>query len=223
MEKMNRRKSLKYLGLGSLAAGSGIGLIDAEPALAQMVPNPAPGHDHGNKTINQQDEDRDKKLMEQKFFTDEEFEMVKKLANIIIPKDERSGSASDAGVPEFIQFMMADQPYRQTPMRGGLQWLNQQCLKRFNKSFNETAEAEYKQVLDDIAWPAKAKPSMGPGVAFFNNFRDLVASGFWTSRMGIDDLRYLGNVGNPNWNGCPDEALIKLGVISKTAKGNKRG
>jgi hypothetical protein len=147
-----------------------------------------------------------------KFFTATEFKLVRTLADIIIPKDERSGSASDAGVPEFMDFMMIDQPARQIAMRGGLAWLDSECQERFDKTFLDCADAERTAVLDDIAWPGKARPELSHGVAFFNSFRDLTASGFWTTRMGIDDLQYLGNRSVARWNGCPPEALKKLGV-----------
>ena len=147
-----------------------------------------------------------------KFFTATEFKLVRTLADIIIPKDERSGSASDAGVPEFMDFMMIDQPTRQIAMRGGLAWLDSECQERFDKTFLDCAETERSAVLDDIAWPAKARPELSHGVAFFNSFRDLTASGFWTTRMGIDDLQYMGNRSVARWNGCPPEALKKLGV-----------
>ena len=147
-----------------------------------------------------------------KFFTATEFRLVRVLADIIIPKDERSGSATDAGVPEFMDFMMIDQPARQVAMRGGLAWLDVECQKRFDKTFLNCADGERTAVLDDIAWPAQAKPEFAHGVAFFNNFRDLTASGFWTTRMGIDDLQYMGNRSVARWNGCPPEALKKLGV-----------
>ena len=147
-----------------------------------------------------------------KFFTANEYNLVRVLADIIIPKDERSGSATDAGVPEFMDFMMIDAPARQVAMRGGLAWLDVECQKRFDKTFLNCAETERTAVLDDIAWPSKAKPEFAHGVAFFNNFRDLTASGFWTTRMGIDDLQYMGNRSVARWNGCPPEALKKLGV-----------
>ncbi len=147
-----------------------------------------------------------------KFFTPTEFKLVSVLADIVIPKDERSGSATDAGVPEFMDFMMIDQPARQVAMRGGLAWLDLECQKRFDKTFLNCVESERTAVLDDIAWPAKAKPEFAHGVAFFSNFRDLTASGFWTTRMGIDDLQFMGNRSVARWNGCPPEALKKLGV-----------
>ena len=147
-----------------------------------------------------------------KFFTASEYKLVRTLVDIIIPKDERSGSATDVGVPEFMDFMMIDQPARQVAMRGGLAWLDVECQQRFDKIFVDCTEAERKSVLDDIAWPAKAKPEHAHGVAFFNSFRDLTAGGFWTTKVGIEDLQFLGNRSVARWNGCPDEALKKLGV-----------
>lgn len=147
-----------------------------------------------------------------KFFTAAEFRLVRVLADIVIPKDERSGGATDAGVPEFMDFMMIDQPARQIAMRGGLAWLDVECQERFDKTFINCSDAERTAVLDDIAWPQRARPEIAHGVAFFNSFRDLTASGFWTTRMGIDDLQYLGNRSVARWNGCPEEALKKLGV-----------
>ena len=147
-----------------------------------------------------------------KFFTASEYKLVRTLVDIIIPKDERSGSATDVGVPEFMDFMMIDQPTRQVAMRGGLAWLDLECEQRYDKVFVDCTEAERTAVLDDIAWPAKAKPDHAHGVAFFNSFRDLTAGGFWTTKVGIEDLQYLGNRSVARWNGCPDEALKKLGV-----------
>jgi gluconate 2-dehydrogenase gamma chain len=147
-----------------------------------------------------------------KFFTPHEYETVRVLVDLIIPRDERSGSATDAGVPEFMDFIMLDQPARQTAMRGGLAWLDFECQKRFDKKFLACSAAERAAVLDDIAWPQRVQPALAHGAAFFSSFRDLTASGFWTTKMGIDDLQYLGNKYVAEWTGCPDEALKRLGV-----------
>lgn len=146
------------------------------------------------------------------FFTPHELETVRILSDLIIPRDARSGSATDAGVPEFMDFMMMDRPDGQTPMRGGLAWLDNECTERFGKDFVTASAAERTAVLDDIAWPKKAPPAMSNGVAFFNMFRDLTASGFWSSKMGVADLGYQGNTFVADWKGCPPEALQKLGV-----------
>jgi hypothetical protein len=147
-----------------------------------------------------------------KFFTAAEFRTVGVLADMIIPRDERSGSATDAGVPEFIDFMMIDRPGNQKWMREGLAWLDAQANSRFSKTFVQASISEREAILNDIAWPARAPAAMSAGVSFFNGFRDLTATGFWSSRIGVKDLRYVGNVFVQQWNGCPPAALRKLGV-----------
>ena len=149
---------------------------------------------------------------EPKNFTAHEWETVRLLVDIILPKDDRSGSATDAGVPEFMDFMLGDDPDLQTPVRGGLAWLDHECDDRHGKTFVASSDAERRAVLDDIAWPKRAKPEHAAGVAFFNRFRDFTASGFFSSRIGVQDLRYIGNSVVIEWKGCPPEALAKLGV-----------
>ena len=147
-----------------------------------------------------------------KFFTAAEFRTVRILADMIIPRDDRSGSASDAGVPEFMDFTMNDRPNSQKWMRDGLAWLNAQSNTRFGKQFADATETQREAILNDIAWPARAPATMADGVGFFNRFRDLTSSGFWSSQVGVKDLQYKGNVFVAEWNGCPPAALSKLGV-----------
>jgi hypothetical protein len=147
-----------------------------------------------------------------KFFTAQEYRTVRILSDMIIPRDERSGSATDAGVPEFMDFTMVDRPGSQKWMRDGLAWMDAQANSRFGKSFADATQSQREAILNDIAWPARAPAGMADGVGFFNRFRDLTATGFWTSQIGVKDLRYMGNVINPNWDGCPPAALRKLGV-----------
>ncbi|HEY9015338.1 MAG TPA: gluconate 2-dehydrogenase subunit 3 family protein, partial [Gemmatimonadales bacterium] len=149
------------------------------------------------------------------FFTAPEYELVCTLADLIIPRDERSGSATDARVPEFMDFMMADRdtpPKGRSAMREGLAWIDQESRRRFQRSFTGCSAKQHRELLDDIAWPARARPEMQPGVTFFNSFRDLTASGFWSTEMGVRDLQYLGNSFVTEWKGCPDEVLRKVGV-----------
>lgn len=150
-----------------------------------------------------------------KFFAPHEYDTVRMLVDLIIPRDDRSGSATDAGVPEFMDFMMADEDTlaeARTAMRGGLAWIDAECRRRFGRPFTECAGPEQTALLDDIAWPARARPPMSQGAAFFNSFRDLTASGFWSSEMGVRDLNYKGNAFVPEWRGCPDAVLRKVGV-----------
>jgi gluconate 2-dehydrogenase subunit 3-like protein len=147
-----------------------------------------------------------------KFFTAAEYRTVRILSDMIIPKDDRSGSATDAGVPEFIDFTMTDRPSSQKWMRDGLAWLDAQSSSRFGKPFADASQSQREAILNDIAWPARAPAAMADGVGFFNRFRDLTSTGFWSSEIGVKDLKYMGNVFNPNWDGCPPAALRKLGV-----------
>lgn len=145
-------------------------------------------------------------------FTPHEWETVNVLVDIIIPRDERSGSATDAAVPEFMDRMLVLYPEDSLPIRGGLAWLDHECADRFGRPFTQCTTNERNAVLDDIAWPKRAKPELSQGVAFFNRFRDFTASGFFSSKMGVADLQYQGNTFVPDWTGCPPAALHKLGV-----------
>jgi hypothetical protein len=198
---ISRRNALKIISVTPVAAG--IGLTDATAEQA---------HPASHGAAAQKPAAGARKAYQPKFFNAQEWATVTLLANIVIPKDERSGSAADAGVPEFIDFMMTDRPEWQVPMRGGLRWLDAESRARFGKDFKDAADAERSALLDDIAYPLKAKPEFSHGVAFFSRFRDLVSTGFWTSKVGIADLKYIGNVANPLWTGCPDECYTHLGV-----------
>ena len=189
---MNRRETVK-----ALAAGVAFWLTPVEVRRAAEFAAKARSGGRG---------------YEPKFFTPHEWETTRVLVDLVIPRDGRSGSATDAGVPEFMDFVLTDEPGRRTAMRGGLAWLDHECDDRYGKTFVACADAERAAVLDDIAWPKRARSALAPGVAFFQGFRDLTASGFWSSKMGVQDLRYMGNVVVPEWKGCPDEQLKKLGV-----------
>jgi gluconate 2-dehydrogenase subunit 3-like protein len=108
--------------------------------------------------------------------------------------------------------MMLDQPRRQTTMRGGLALIDIMCDERFGKRFVDCTDAQRRALLDEIAYTSNDDPAVTHGIAFFNSFRDLTATGFFTTKMGIQDLQYQGNRFVSEWTGCPDEALRKLGV-----------
>jgi hypothetical protein len=149
-----------------------------------------------------------------KFFTAHEYATVGVLVDLIIPRDERSGSATDAGVPAFMDFMMIDQPRRQIAMRGGLAMIDRLAADRFGKRFASATDRERRLLLDEIAYPSNPDRGLSQAIAFFSSFRDLTASGFWSTKMGVADLQYQGNTWVDEWNGCPDTALKKLGVLT---------
>lgn len=202
---MDRRKYLKTLAVGSLGATALIGQ-SCEPAKEKGPAAPTFTIDRTPAEL-----EREQKLLSETFFDEHEMKTISILSDIIIPKDETSGSATDAGVPAFIEFIVKDMPRHQTPMRGGLKWLDIQCMKRFNADFASCSSTQQLEMVDEIAYPEKAKPEMHQGVAFFNLMRDLTACGFFTSEIGIKDLGYAGNKPN-QWDGVPQEVLDHYGL-----------
>ncbi len=213
---MDRRKSIKALLIGTVGAGV---LVDAcknsdKKAVIES----------GDATLAdrmQEEKDYLKKLeASDKFFTEHEMATIIVLEDIILPKDEVSGSASDAKVHEFLEFIVKDMPYHQTPLRGGLRWLDMESLKRFEKAFKDCSATQQIEIVEDIAYPEvkdaiaktqrKIKPGMEQGIAFFSKMRDMVMTGFYTSEIGVKDIGYLGNTPN-QWNGVPDDVLKQYG------------
>lgn len=155
------------------------------------------------------------------FFTSREWPTVRMLADYVIPRDERSGSATDARAPEFMDFILGEPGANENTrvaIRGGLAWLDVESRRRFGTPFVDATDPQRRQLLDDIAWPEKAAPAMSYGVSFFNRFRDMTAAAFFSSSVGWKDLQYIGNTFNPGWNGCPPEANAKLGVSQDQMK-----
>jgi hypothetical protein len=199
---MDRRKYLKSMAAGSV--GAGLFLQSCGPEATKPETSEAATSFTIDRTPAEME--REKKLIAEKFFTDHEMKTIGILADIIIPKDATSGSATEAGVPAFIEFIAKDMPQHQTPLRGGIRWLDVQCMNRYTVDFASCTTAQQIEMIDEIAFPEKAKPAMQQGVAFFNTMRDLTACGFFTSEIGIKDLGYVGNKPN-QWDGVPQDVL----------------
>lgn len=214
---MDRRKSLKLIATGAVAvpaviAGCNTDDKKTDTAKAEEL--------KFNLDRNPDELKYEKELLaKEKFFTDHEMATITVLSDIIIPRDEISGSASEAKVPEFIEFIVKDMPQHQVPMKGGLRWLDLQCMKRFEKSFKDCTPQQQVEMIDQIAYPKKAKPEMSQGVQFFRLMRDLTATGFYTSEIGIKDVGYQGNQPT-QWNGVPADVLAqyKLAYTDKELK-----
>lgn len=207
---MNRRESLKALTLGSLSAGL---LLEACAPKGDVHDTPAVSADAAVAVPGREpfEVERDRQLNAKTFFSPDELQCITLLGDIIIPRDAHSGNASDAKVPAFIEFIVKDMPEHQLPIRGGLRWLNLRSLKHFNKSFASVTDTERISLVEEIAWPEKSKPEVSQGVSFFNHIRGLVATGFFTTEMGIKDLGYVGN--KPNvWLGVPIEIVKQYGL-----------
>lgn len=200
---MDRRKSLKLIATGAIAVPAVISGCTPEEKKKEI----AGSEPQFNLDRNPDELKYEKKLLaEENFFTAHEMATITILTDIIIPKDDISGSASEAGVPAFIEFIVKDMPQHQVPLRGGLRWLDIESLKKYHKAFKDCNKDQQVVLVDQIAYPKKAKPEMSQGVQFFNLMRDLTASGFYTSEIGVKDIGYIGNQPN-KWNGVPDEVL----------------
>ena len=206
-QPVSRRRVLQVLGMAPLIAATGV--VGAQPPHGSPQ---APRQPH--ETPNQPAAGAARPANaapQRRFFTAREWSTVLVLADDIIPRDERSGSATDAGVPAFMDYHMSvpeTSDDARTQMRGGLRWLDTESRRRFGVAYHQAREPQRHQLLDDIAvTPAQAKPEHRAGAGFFASFRNLVASG-----MGWKDLQYQGSVFNPDWQGCPQPALDKLGV-----------
>jgi hypothetical protein len=209
-DEVSRRDALAIMAMVPLAASLGTtpdvierAMAAAEHARQQQTQSPGQQPPPG--------------IYQPKYFSTHEWRTVRVLTDLIIPRDARSGSATEAGVPEFMDFMMIDRPSMQLQMSGGLRWLDNRSSTRFAKQFVTLTAAQRRAVLDEIAYPDKAAPDLSHGVSFFNFFRDLTAAGFFSSRIGVRDIGYIGNEWR-HWEGCPPAAMQRLGVSHDVMK-----
>ncbi|GAB3235780.1 gluconate 2-dehydrogenase subunit 3 family protein [Algoriphagus aestuariicola] len=204
---MNRRENLKLLFTGSV--GAGLLLTGCEPEQVAVQNQVAAGGTIGNRT--EDEKLRDAQLLSEKFFTEEEFKKLNTLVDIILPAGDDSPSATELKVPDFIEFMMKDQPGNQTPMRGGLMWLDFEADELFGKPFNELGKDQVLQIVELVAWPDKATPEYSGAVRWFNMLRNLTCSGYFSTEAGWKYMDYRGN--QPNvWDGVPQNVLDRHGL-----------
>jgi len=193
----SRREVLKTAATAAAVAALPITPADAERALA-----------HVEVALQQQAQGT---VYKPRYFKADEWRQIRVIVDLIIPKDAKSGSATDAGVPQYMDFFCTEYP-SYAWMRDALRWFDGFAYSSFKKSFMKCTDAERRQLFDQVAWPAKAAPGLREGVTFFNRLRDFTTSGFFSSRMGVADIGYMGNRAVGSWNGCPPAALRHLGV-----------
>jgi len=121
------------------------------------------------------------------FFTAGEYAMVERLTEIIIPTDATPG-AKEAGVSEFIDFMVANDPDAQYGFRTGLTWLNAYSEEGAGKRFMELAPEQQTSLLEPLAFKAKTRPGLEAGRHFFRMMREYTVMGFYTSEIGYKEL-----------------------------------
>lgn len=226
---MDRRDTLKTLLVGTLG-GATLGAAGCKPK---------EGIDQAKEALNTdlpvygrlpEEIEHDRKVMAETFLKEHELETVAVLCDIILPATASVGSANDAEVPAFIEFIAKDLPDHKMPIRGGLMWLDTESNKRFNKVFKSASSAQQIEIVEDIAYPdpENKKPDMAPGIKFFDRMRNLTLTGYYTTKMGLDDLGYAGNQANV-WDGVPAEVLKDHEVdydpewVAKCIDQDKRG
>lgn len=209
---MKRRDTLKALTFTSL----GLAGLNPQQALAEQRNEELAAGIHEEEDIKvpdgrlKEEAIRDARLRKEKFLNAHELATITVLADIIIPADGVTGSASDAGVTEFIEFIVKDMPQHQVPVRGGLKWLDRESNRRFGKNFVAIKPEHRINIVDDIAYPEEVKPEFTQGAAFFSLMRNLTATGFYTSEIGIKDIGFAGNTPNV-WMGVPEDVLSQYG------------
>ena len=189
---ISRRDILKTLAVGA-AGGSVLQVIPAQAAefAHQAV--------HNEKTSSLAGK------YAPKYFAAHQYELLTNLCDTILPKDETSGGAVEAGAPEFIDLLTSENEEFQVKLGGGLMWLDATCVDRYSAPFLECTPEQRKEMLDLIAFRKNAKqdPSLSQGVAFFAFLRKFTCDGFYTSKIGIADLQYIGNTTLREFPGCP--------------------
>jgi hypothetical protein len=140
-----------------------------------------------------------------KYFPPHQYETLKSLCETIIPADDKSGGAIEAGAPEFIDLLTSENTKYQLKLGGGLFWIDSFCTDRYSATYLDCTPEQKKSVLDLLAFRknAKADPTLSQGVSFFAFVRSLTCDAFYTSKIGIADLQYIGNTALPDFPGCP--------------------
>ena len=191
-KSISRRDVLKSLTMGAVA-GSVLRVIPAEAA------------EYAHHMIQAEKAGSPDAPYKPKFFSDHQYKTLQALCQTIIPPDERSGGAIEAGAPEFIDLLTSESAEYKLKLGGGMMWLDSTCTDRFGKLYLACTPEQQKQMLDLIAYRrnAKSDPSLGPGIEFFSFLRNLTADGYFTSEIGIKDLGYVGNKYLKDFPGCP--------------------
>lgn len=224
---MDRRKSIKSILLGSVAGG--LVVHGCKPEAASTAEADAIKKDDHYFGRTQEELELIEELQAEQFFNEHEVDTITVLCNLILPANDKGG-IKEAGVPEFIEFMAKDIPELQTTLRGGLMWLDHKSNTEFGSEFKATPEDQQKQILDRIAfYDSKIPTSQQPlEIQFFSLMRNFTLTGYYTSKIGIEELGYKGNMPNV-WDGVPQEVLEQHGMaydeewIAKCVDQSKRG
>ncbi|HEY1463853.1 MAG TPA: gluconate 2-dehydrogenase subunit 3 family protein [Terriglobales bacterium] len=190
--KISRRDILKSLTIGTFA-GSVLSVIPAEAA------------EMAHKMVEADKAKSATGVYAPKFFSAQQYKTLQNLCQTIIPADADSGGALEAGAPEFIDLLTSENEDYQLTLGGGLMWLESTCGDRYGNDFLSCTPTQQKEILDLIAYGKNAlsHPEISQGIEFFALLRMLTADGFFTSKIGIQYLGYIGNTFLAEFPGCP--------------------
>jgi gluconate 2-dehydrogenase gamma chain len=189
---VSRRDVLRSLALG-VAGGSVLQMIPAQAA------------EYAHELVQKEKASSAAGKYVPKYFAAHQYETLTFLCDVIIPKDDHSGGAVEAAAPEFIDLLTSENEEYQYKLGGGMMWLDNFCTDRHGKVFLECLPEQRTAVLDLIAYRKNAKQdqSLSSGVTFFAFLRKMTCDGFYSSKIGIADLQYIGNTSLHEFPGCP--------------------
>jgi gluconate 2-dehydrogenase gamma chain len=189
---VSRRDVLKSLGMGAVV-GSVLRAIPLEAA------------EYAHHMVSAEKAAAKAGIYTPKFFPPAQYKTLQALCQTILPADAESGGAIEAEAPEFIDLLASENPHYQTQLGGGLMWLDSACTDRYGQPYLDCPADQQKEMLDLIAFRKNVQtdPSLGPAVEFFSLLRNLTADGFFTSKIGIQYLGYIGNTFLTEFPGCP--------------------
>jgi gluconate 2-dehydrogenase gamma chain len=195
MSNVSRRDILRTLAAG-VAGG----------AVLQVIPVQAAEFAH--QMVHQEKAASPTGQYSPKYFNAKQYATISALCETILPKDDHSGGAIESGTPEFIDLLTSENEDYAARLGGGLAWLDDHCAERYGSAYLDSTPAQQKETLDLIAFRANAAKDAGlsQGVAFFAFLRKMTCDGFYSSKIGIEDLQYIGNVPRDSFPGCPDLA-----------------
>lgn len=205
---MDRRETLKSLFLAPLAGSVIATSAGTTSAAANVAWTPLPtSYSYGRTEVEKR---LDSRLFAETYFREHELITIAVLCDIILPSDHANGGALDAGLPDFVEFMVKDRDQYKLPVRGGIAWLDSYAIDKFGADFINVSESQRLSICDAIAYPDNPDPELQPGISFFTLMRNFTMTGYYTTELGLKDLGYQGN--SPGvWDGVPNSVLQKHG------------
>jgi gluconate 2-dehydrogenase gamma chain len=191
---VSRRELLKTLGSSMILTTAGVGVLP--PVLAQHVHSAVMDVKSLDGGANYQP----------KYLNKHEFATMRRLSDIIIPADQHSKGAIDAGAAEYIDFLCSRSQEFADIFTGGMGWLDEAMRMRYGSTFLDAKPEQQTAMLDLIAYRKNESAELGPGILFFRWARNVVVDAYYTSPVGIADLGYMGNTAVSQFS-VPQSAL----------------